>query len=63
MKNWKTTLCGILLAFGLGSQSTPVKTLIPGVDAIGQITSIAGALMLGAKAKDSDVTGGTRPNS
>lgn len=58
--SWKTTLSGILLAFGLGSQSAPVKNLIPNVDGIGQISAIVGALLLGAKSKDADVTGGTR---
>ena len=60
-KNWKTTLLGILgglfMLFGprlTGDQSGPAIN-------IGNIGAAAAVALLGAVAKDSDVTGGTRP--
>lgn len=53
MKNWKTTLSGILAAAG---QITPLF----GVPApVGQAISVLGLFLIGLFAKDSNVTGGT----
>lgn len=54
-KNWKTTLGGALLAAGTGL--TQVDD--PLLSAIGQAMTIAGSLLLGYFAKDSNVTGGS----
>lgn len=55
MKNWKTTLGGILVAVGLflTEQTNPVLKLA------GQIIAPVGAFLLGSSAKDNNVTGGT----
>lgn len=54
MKNWKTTLFGCLTAAGAGMSQQPGT-----IGAIGQVISIAGPILLGVFAKDSNVTGGT----
>jgi hypothetical protein len=55
MKNWKTTVSGILASAGLlGTQSTNHTIQI-----VGQILSALGVLLLGVTGKDSNVTGGT----
>lgn len=58
MKNWKTTLCGVVAAAATGvaasyASSDPVIAKIAGV-----IAAIATAA-LGFFAKDSNITGGT----
>ncbi len=60
MKNWKTTLMGVLgglfMLFGprlSGDQGAPAVT-------IGNIGAAAAIAVLGALAKDHDATGGTR---
>ena len=53
-RNWKTSLGGALLAAGTGLTQVDDPILA----AIGQVMSIAGSLMLGYFAKDSNVTGG-----
>lgn len=58
--SWKTTLAGVLLAFGLGAQSEPAKKVSPGLGDFGQLAGVAGAVLLGWKSKDNDVTGGVR---
>ena len=53
MKNWKTTIGGLLMTVGLAiSQSEDLKYF-------GLILQGAGGIMLGLAAKDSNVTGGT----
>lgn len=54
MKNWKTTVGGLLLAAGTGLQAMdePYKT-------IGVIMVAVGGALLGFSAKDYNVTGGT----
>lgn len=54
-KNWKTTLGGALLAAGTGL----TRVDDPLLSALGQVMAIAGSLLLGYFAKDSNVTGGT----
>jgi hypothetical protein len=55
MKNWKTTLAGIFGTIGVGmSQSTD-----PIIHAIGLVVAVISPVILGAVAKDSNVTGGT----
>jgi hypothetical protein len=54
--NWKTTLAGIITAIGVGfSQATD-----PTLQFIGKILLLVGPLLLGAMAKDHNVTGGTK---
>lgn len=56
MKNWKTTLGGVMTTVGLTLKthgSTTVEYWL------GEICSLAGPLLLGLGAKDSNVTGGT----
>lgn len=53
MKNWKTTLSGVLSGSGI---------ILPlfGVPAeVGQAVSVLGLFLIGLFAKDSNVTGGT----
>ena len=55
MKNWKTTIGGLLLTIGLAiSQSEDLKHF-------GLIAQGIGGLLLGLSAKDNNVTGGTVP--
>jgi hypothetical protein len=61
MKNWRTTLFGIVTAVGLGlanAQQVGVK-LPDWASTIGVIAAVAGAAGTGAQAKDKNVTGGT----
>lgn len=53
MKNWKTTLGGILAAAGTAMQSSDDST----VKIIGQIAGVIGLILLGSSAKDHNVTG------
>jgi len=53
MKNWKTTVSGVVVAAGAGM----VQASDPTVQMIGQIISVIGAILLGLFAKDSNVTG------
>lgn len=55
MKNWKTTLGGVLTAVGIFAVKILGKQPITGEDVI----LAAGVLGIGATAKDHDVTGGT----
>ena len=55
MKNWKTTLSGIVAAIGASMQLSADPT----VKAIGAIVIAVGALLFGISAKDNNVTGGT----
>lgn len=57
MKNWKTTLCGAVTAIGVAlmAQDDPIMKLVGGV------VAALGALLTGVFAKDSNVTGGTKP--
>jgi len=53
MKSWKTTLSGVLM-------SVPVLLAAMGINLpteVSQILTAAGGLLLGASAKDHDVTG------
>lgn len=54
MKNWKTTLSGLLGAAGL------ILTQIPKTSAWGGILAAIGAALTGLTAKDNNVTGGTK---
>jgi hypothetical protein len=51
MKNWKTTVSGVIVAAGTGM----AQASDPTVQMIGQIVSVIGAILLGIFAKD--VTG------
>ena len=53
MKNWKTTVAGLLAAAGqiLGIFGVPVE--------VGSAVSVIGLFILGLVSKDSNVTGGT----
>ena len=53
MKNWKTTVAGILTAVGMYLQNNESGTL----KLIGQVLSFAGSILLGFMAKDYNVTG------
>ena len=53
MKNWKTTLGGILAAIGLFLSNSENPTL----KLIGQVIAPFGAFLMGAVAKDNNVTG------
>ena len=55
MKNWKTTIGGILLGIG-----TPMAATGEGIyKTIGVALATVGGLILGISAKDNNVTGGT----
>ncbi len=55
MKNWKTTLGGILAASGTAMQaSEDANTKL-----IGVVSGAIGALIMGLGGKDNNVTGGT----
>ena len=59
MKNWKTTVFGLILAGLLGLQNYGVKLGHVGQgDYIGLATAVAAAAF-GASSKDNNVTGGT----
>lgn len=55
MKNWKTTVGGILSATGIAMQASDNPT----VKLIGYFVAGAGVLLIGASAKDNNVTGGS----
>ena len=55
MKNWKTTLFGLITALGVGC----IQSTDPTVQVIGKILAVVGPILLGLFAKDSNVTGGT----
>lgn len=63
MKNWKTTLLGILagvaLTFGSAAQARANDPKAAPIT-IGNVLPGLAVAVLGALAKDSDVTGGTR---
>lgn len=54
MKNWKTTLCGVLMAASLYLAKNPGQLQI-----VGEIGVIIVPILFGLSAKDSNVTGGT----
>lgn len=55
MKSWKTTLGGCIAALGVYFQNqTGWQTIL------GQVLSAVGLLLIGASAKDNNVTGGTK---
>lgn len=56
MKNWKTTVSGIITASGVAMQASENPT----VKMIGLILAGVGALLLGGSSKDKNVTGGTK---
>ena len=53
MKNWKTTLFGVLTAVGMALQSNDNPTL----KTIGTVLASVSALLLGATSKDHNITG------
>jgi hypothetical protein len=53
MKNWKTTVCGILAAVGVYLVNSEVGIL----NVVGQVLSVVGVALGGTLAKDHDVTG------
>lgn len=53
MKNWKTSLGGILLAIGASLQSSEDPTM----KAVGSVLLGAGGLIIGLFGKDNNVTG------
>lgn len=58
MKNWKTTLLGVLTAAAAGVAGSNIDPTITKVATV--LTGILSG-MIGFFAKDHDVTGGTRP--
>jgi hypothetical protein len=56
MKNWKTTVGGIVAAAGLAMQASDNPT----VKGIGWIIAAVGSIFFGASAKDNNVTGGSK---
>lgn len=57
LKNWKTTVSGILGLIGAGL----VQMTDPIFHSIGTVLVAVGSLFTALFAKDSDVTGGSRP--
>jgi putative effector of murein hydrolase len=55
MKNWKTTLSGIITASGVGM----IQSDDPTVQLIGKLLAVIGPVLFGFFAKDNNVTGGT----
>lgn len=55
MKNWKTTVGGMLATVGMSLQLSNDPTM----HTIGVVVAGLGTLLLGASAKDNNVTGGT----
>jgi poly(3-hydroxyalkanoate) synthetase len=55
MKNWKTTIGGILAATGTAMQASDNQT----VKVLGYVLGGIGLLLLGGAAKDKNVTGGS----
>jgi hypothetical protein len=53
MKNWKTTVGGLITAIGLYMMT------IPEVKDLGGVVAAIGAVFTGSMAKDSNVTGGS----
>jgi len=59
MKNWKTTLCGVLMAVGgfLATQDQPTMKLA------GQGLIVIAPILFGLSAKDHNTTGGSKPQT
>ena len=55
MKNWKTTVGGLLAAVG----SYLVNSQTGWLNVVGQVAQAVGLFLLGATAKDHNITGGT----
>ena len=55
-KNWKTTACGAVTGIGAYMAAIPEPQWVP---IVGKALVVAGPIMLGFFAKDSNVTGGT----
>lgn len=53
MKNWKTTLAGLLAAVG----TYLVNSQVGWANVIGQVCQLAGVVLIGGLAKDHSVTG------
>jgi hypothetical protein len=53
MKNWKTTVAGIVTAVGVGFTQSDDPTL----QFIGKVLMVVGPIILGVAAKDLNVTG------
>ncbi len=60
MKNWKTTVCGIVAAAAAGVAATYMSS-DPLIAKIAGIVAAIATALLGLFAKDSNVTGGTTP--
>lgn len=56
MKNWMTSLGGIMMAIGTSLNQSDDATM----KLIGGVMAAVGALLLGIAAKDFNVTGGTK---
>lgn len=56
MTSWKTTLCGLITALGVGCTQSSDPTL----QFIGKILTVMGPILFGLAAKDHNVTGGTK---
>lgn len=54
MRNWKTTIGGVLSAIGLGLTANPHA----GLHTAGVVLAAVGSLLMGGAAKDHNVTGG-----
>lgn len=59
MKNWKTTLFGLISAIGVAL----LASTDPIVHTIGVVIGVLGTLGIGAMAKDKNVTGGNTDNN
>ena len=59
MKNWKTSVAGILAAIGLALSANSNPT----IKLIGEVVSIVGTVLFALAAKDGNVTGGSVPQA
>jgi ABC-type Fe3+-siderophore transport system permease subunit len=60
MKNWKTTIAGLILAASLGIAQADPATVGTRANKWAGFAAVIAAALLGVSAKDKDVTGGTR---
>lgn len=61
--NWKTTLAGAFTAFfGFVVFSPDTFSAVPWLVGLAKYAAAGGLLAIGIAAKDSNVTGGTKPN-
>ncbi len=61
MTSWKTSLFGLITAVGLAIQNGAAGAPSPLWQKLSMIFQVIGAAGIGFSAKDSNVTGGTKP--